>query len=503
MCDRIFIEIACSEKEVLMKEKHTRETNRLALILGIITAIVGVFTTSMEIALAGDDSIFQIIRLIGSAILGVCFVVSYFILKNSKKFMYVGSVLLIAIYLLQVFITTGLYLYSFMYLVALFVMLYMDKVFTTIAACACVVCNILFVVKNMIADSSNSDQLISQLLFAVVTCLFVFLIVRLQNRHNNESYEEIVSSVEKSQQVSNDIMGLSDELVAKFEQARVVSTDTTNGMNSSINAVEDIATSVQFTAESIEQQTMLTQGINSNIQKASSDTKSMKLASDSSTSAIAEGMKLVEKLSEQSVLAGELSLISAKSTDELCDNIKNVASFISDIMEISTQTNLLALNASIEAARAGEAGKGFAVVADEIRHLSEQTNESATKITEIIEKLITNAETTTNNMKRSVEASNNQNEMIINTKKSLSLIGEKNKIVSDNMTILAQRIDDILSANAEITDSITNLSATSQEVSASSTESSRMLIEAGNNMSQLNTLLEEIYSISQNMKSVQ
>ncbi|WP_053072007.1 globin-coupled sensor protein [Ornithinibacillus contaminans] len=83
---------------------------------------------------------------------------------------------------------------------------------------------------------------------------------------------------------------------------------------------------------------------------------------EASTTKVTEEMKILEETSTQ---------------------IKDI---IQIVKSIADQTSLLALNASIEAARAGEHGLGFAVVAEEVRKLSEQSANSVSSVTELINK---------------------------------------------------------------------------------------------------------------------
>ncbi len=62
---------------------------------------------------------------------------------------------------------------------------------------------------------------------------------------------------------------------------------------------------------------------------------------------------------------------------------------VADIQNVTRRTKILALNALIEAARAGEHGAGFSVVAKEINHISNEIDQHATRLTELLDQRLT------------------------------------------------------------------------------------------------------------------
>ena len=358
-----------------------------------------------------------------------------------------------------------------------------------------------------ITEVKPLDDMIMILTFSsgerrLISCFIIVQIIITLSKHNKENIQVIEDEIAENSAVSEKIIKLSDQLAEKFEVARTSASDMTNGMECSNDAVTEIADSVKLTTESIMQQTVLTSEIQENLAEAETNTNLMQESAKESIDAVARGKEAIEVLNAQAKLTGELNRESQAATDKLNERINEVEAITGEILNISSQTNLLALNASIEAARAGEAGRGFAVVADEIRQLSEQTKNSVGKITDIINKLIEDADMTSKNMAESIKASETQSKMIEDTKEQMDFINDKTNELTERIDTLSGMVKNIVSANAKITDSITNLSATSEEVSAATESSTNMMQDSLELVHNLDGLLEEIYGISQEMKQV-
>ncbi|MCM1182824.1 MAG: methyl-accepting chemotaxis protein [Roseburia sp.] len=352
-------------------------------------------------------------------------------------------------------------------------------------------------------STMNSDSLSAEVLglFASVLCAFASIqIIRILIRFNEENMGVITRSAEKQEESNKRMVGVAEEIMTHFENAMVMLENLKNCVETSNFAMSNIAESTESTAEAIQKQAAMCADIQTSTDKAEDCIRIMSEASARTDGTIAEGSEAVEELKEQARNVEDASRVTVDVIENLTNKVEEVQNFVGVILSISNQTNLLALNASIEAARAGEAGKGFAVVAEEIRLLSEQTKEASNNITSIIGVLNADTKQANESIKNSMESVTRQNELIENTGEKFAKVNGEVTELALNIKNTEEVINAILQATSIITDNISQLSATSQEVAASSTEGLRTTENTVSDMAKTKEILESIYGLAQNLK---
>ena len=247
-------------------------------------------------------------------------------------------------------------------------------------------------------------------------------------------------------------------------------------MDDAHSVMGDIAQSSESAASAVNHQADMTGQIHSRLETVDMTAAHAKEIADTMDEVVLQGKELAKDLRKQSMLVDDSTVMISETVDMLVENVKKVSGITEAILNISSQTNLLALNASIEAARAGEAGRGFAVVADQIRKLAEETKVSTEQITGIISELTSITENTQSGLRKSVESINVQRRKVEEVTESFRHVEEGMAKLRSGVDTMSYEVDEVLDANRAVVDSISQVSASSEEVSAG-TETSRDTID--------------------------
>ena len=301
------------------------------------------------------------------------------------------------------------------------------------------------------------------------------LMVKIQSvsKDMKESSYLVQNEAESSNMSASNVSATSEELAASMEEVSASLYDLAQGCNNLLKKME---------------------GMNEDAKNSAMKMHEVKLTAENSyKEAIASKEKTVETFDGIQKDVAE-AVEASKSVNE-------IAKLTENILNIAAQTNLLALNASIEAARAGEAGRGFAVVADEIRQLSEQTKDASANITEIINKLNEDTRRANESIENSVSSVEKQNELIDDTRDKFNAMGEAVELLMKDINVAEESIKKILDSTTVISGNITHLSATGEEVAASSTEGLRMADTTVESMAKCKKVLENIYMLADDLKN--
>ena len=350
-------------------------------------------------------------------------------------------------------------------------------------------------VVDLYPSGTLFDQLSATLAIAVMMTL-IYLATKLGEQFNRDTIESLQTEQEQQKEILNSVIAVSEEVQRGTENAMELMNDLNDSTEIVNGAMSEISGSAQGTAESIQIQTEMTQNIQESIEMTLKRSEDMVAVARNSGELNEKSLEIVGNLKKQSEVINDTNVEVADSMQQLQECTKAVKNIADTIFSISSQTNLLALNASIESARAGEAGRGFAVVADEIRHLAEKTRLETENITNILNTLSDNAAKAANAVTKSVNAAQAQDGMISQTLQSFEeMNGNVNKLISD-----IGEIDTMLAglseANNQIVENITHLSATTEEVTASSVQAADLSVQNLENAEEAKRQLNSVLKVS-------
>ena len=195
-----------------------------------------------------------------------------------------------------------------------------------------------------------------------------------------------------------------------------------------------------------------------------------------------------EKIEDYNSQLKQVNLVMeqvADVTTRLESNTSEMNIILRSISDISTQTQMLSLNASIEAARAGDAGRGFAVVASEIGNLANLTQEASSKITKIIQTVQRDVDDMSHSMENGLEQLKINTEMAEDTKQTFLHI-------TDGISEVSASIQEITSEMQMLTNMVDHVETNMQEIDRTIEKNKNFTIDIATTVAEQNANLDEI-----------
>jgi methyl-accepting chemotaxis protein len=198
-------------------------------------------------------------------------------------------------------------------------------------------------------------------------------------------------------------------------------------------------------------------------------------SSEEASSAIEEMTANIRQNADNALQTEKIAVQAAKNAADGGEAVKatltamkEIATKITIIEEISRQTNLLALNAAIEAARAGEHGRGFAVVAAEVRKLAERSQLAAAEINKLSVSSVNVAEQAGQMLDNLVPGIQRTAELV----QEIAAASREQDAGAEQISAAIMQLDRVIQQNASATE---EMASTAEELSAQSEQLQEMV----------------------------
>ena len=246
---------------------------------------------------------------------------------------------------------------------------------------------------------NNSAKLVYKNLASIVSGQLNINIKKSRVKAINRIGEKFNEYLDKIRHLAGQFVNMSDKISKESEtmknqagNLRITASEIASTVQNISEAVNNQAYSTVKVKENIDIFSQGVENIYANAIESLNAAKNSKAVVDESFYTFKEAFEKIEEVKQYNDVV-------LQNMIKLNNSVRQIHTITETVESIASQTHLLSLNASIEAARAGEAGRGFAVVAGEVSKLADDSSNSAKKIKELIEGIIKEIDSLTNNLK--------------------------------------------------------------------------------------------------------
>lgn len=333
--------------------------------------------------------------------------------------------------------------------------------------------NIAVFIKKIITTELTAEQITNteiMLVCVFLTCLFSVLATKRITEIDRASMDKADYEKAQSDKLLQTTLSAAAVINENIEEAVGETENLNRAIEATQRSMNDLTNGTNDTVQAIMEQQKNTNEIADYINDVENATGEIVREIVNAEENLNVGITMMNELIEQVRVSEDSSAVATKEMDGLKENASQMQNIVGLISNVANQTALLSLNASIEAARAGEAGRGFSVVASEISNLAAQTNSATGEINRLIENITDSIAEVTKAMEALLESNQKQNQCVGRTAENFDKIHESTQVISNQAEQLKQTVDAVSVANAHVVESISNVSAVTEEVTASATE---------------------------------
>lgn len=475
------------------------------------TAIIGMTTMYMVLALAYVLEVVKGARTIGSYLIVAALCISPIVLsfaaymrrKDTNLVKYFCTVCFGMLYTYIMLTTSSDLTFCYVFVIFGVLIVYSDFKLSLGLGVFSLLINIIKIVMTAVAGNlkgvalTNAEIVIACIILTIgFTILAIYKITQL-NQANVDKAEE---QRKQSEALLNKILTISESITTNIGLASKETDFLKETINDTQNAMEELTTGTGDTVDAIAAQQQSTDRINMQIQKVGQSVDSIISEVDNAEEKLNSGSVIMKDLLGQVQISENAGSLVVKEMEELKADAQQMQDIIGLIGNVSGQTGLLALNASIEAARAGEAGKGFAVVASEISNLASQTDAATADINKIIENITKSIKEVTNAVEKLLDSNRMQNQYVDSTAANFEMIHKSTQEIVSQTGQLKEVVEEVTEANKQVIERIDNVSAVTEEVTASASET---LESCNQNLKSIEKMADIMNQLDEAVKQLQ